>query len=373
MNPQDKPLLLIVDDDEMNLSILEEVLSDQFFLQTASDGQQAIDLVEKIGPALVLMDIMMPKVNGYEACRAIKAMPKAALTPVILVSAKASSQERVEGYTNGADDYLIKPFDEHELLAKVGVHLRLRSALIELQEAKALLADENQALSVQVVDQEKQLKDSRDLVMFALASLADSRDPETGEHLERMREYCRILAQWLACNGQYQDQIDQAFVDSIYQASPLHDIGKVGIPDMILLKPGRLTDSEFEIMKEHAVIGADALKEVLSHGESAGFLAMAHEIARSHHERWDGSGYPDGLSGEQIPLSARICEVADVFDALTSVRVYKRAFTIDVARSMIMDERGKHFDPGMIDAFEACFDEMVVTRERFSQQNRLAA
>ena len=360
--------ILIVDDDELNLAILEEALADHYPLVQARDGAEALEVVEAKRPAIVLMDIMMPRMDGYEATRRIRLLEQGADVSVILVSAKASTGERVKGYEAGADDYLVKPFDDEELLAKVRVHMRLREALSDLDEARARLADDNSQLYETVDAQSRMLIDSRDLVVFALANLADSRDPETGAHLERIREYCRILAEHLALHGPYTEQITPAFIEQIYQASPLHDIGKVGIPDAILLKPGRLSEREFELMKQHSLIGARALQEVAGHGGQGGFLDMAIDIARDHHERWDGSGYPYARSGHDIPLAARIAALADVFDALTSVRVYKAAFTMEVARTMIENDAGTHFDPAIVDAFVACFDLFTATYERIGEQ-----
>ena len=228
--------------------------------------------------------------------------------------------------------------------------------------AEARLADDNRSLVETVQQQNLQLDNSRDMIVFALANLADSRDPETGEHLERIRQYCLILARTMRKDPAFAEQIDDAFIEQIHIASALHDIGKVGIPDAILLKPGRLSTQEFEIMKQHTVIGAAALDDVARRGGSNRFLEMATQIARHHHERWDGSGYPDGLAGEAIPLAARIAAVADVFDALTSVRVYKQAFGIGVARSMMSNDTGSHFDPAVMAAFEQSFDEMAAAR-----------
>jgi putative two-component system response regulator len=355
--------LLIVDDDALNLSILREILEDDYQLVEAHNGVEALAAFEREQPAVVLMDIMMPQMDGYEACRQIKASAGGDDAHVILVSAKASTSERVRGYEVGADDYLVKPFDDDELLAKVRVQVRLRNALVELESARARLAADNVQLEDTVERQTKAITDTRDLLVFAMAKLADSRDPETGEHLDRMRNYCQILAEHLSTDGPYADQITPTFIENLYRSSPLHDIGKVGIPDAILLKPGRLTQREFELMQQHTVIGAQALEEVAHTQNGCGaFLEMAIDIARSHHERWDGSGYPDGLAGDRIPLAARICAVADVFDALTSVRVYKAAFGPEIARSMILEERGKHFDPALVDAFEACFDSFLNTR-----------
>jgi putative two-component system response regulator len=366
--------ILLVDDEELNLTILREALGETFGpLVTARTGLEAIEQVKQHAPALVLMDIMMPGMNGYEACRAIKQSDFGQLTHVILVSAKASTPERVQGYEAGADDYITKPFEEEELLAKVRVQLRLRHALCELGRAQAVIAADNEKLEMLVEQRTKQLVETRDLVVFALAKLVDSRDPETGDHLERIRLYSRVLARQLSKEGPYTGRIDGAFIDGIYQSSPLHDIGKVGIPDVILLKPGRLSEAEFGIMKDHAVIGAQALAEMAGQRDGGGaFLKMAVEIARHHHERWDGSGYPDKLAGEAIPLAARIVAVADVFDALTSVRVYKAAYSVEVARSMITNESGKHFDPAVVEAFTKCYSEFVAIRRQYDGASKPA-
>lgn len=355
--------MLIVDDNDMNRMILREILEDDYPLIEAATGEEDVDMAREHRPGLVLLDIMMPGMNGYDACTQIKrdAEASGALTNVILVSAKASPEERVRGYESGADDYVVKPFDDEELLAKVRVQLRLRDALEEAAEARALVAMDNDRLKSLVNEQAGELIGKRDMIVFALAKLADSRDPETGEHLQRIREYCKVLAEELG-QDTHAGVIDQDFIDAIYLASPLHDIGKVGIPDTILLKPGRLTDLEFDLMKEHCAIGADALEEVARHGEDGLFLRMAIQIARSHHERWDGTGYPDKLAGEAIPLAARITAVADVFDALTSARVYKEAFTTELARSMIEQDRGSHFDPAIVDAFLRRYENMCRLR-----------
>ena len=359
-----KPLLLLVDDNEMNLEILREELGGDCDLVTAGDGAEAVQIAASGSVRLILMDVMMPVMNGYDACRAIKALPQGDRLHVVLISAKASAGERVQGYDAGADDYLVKPFDGEELHAKVRVQLRLIDALQEVDLNRARLSANNALLHDRVEEQTRELVDARDLTVFALANLADSRDPETGEHLERIRHGCRILATRLAEAGD--PRVDAAFVDQIYKASPLHDIGKVGVPDAVLLKPGRLTPGEFEQMKRHSGIGAKALADVAGQARGGGgcFLEMAIEIARSHHERWDGGGYPDGLAGEAIPLAARICAVADVFDALTSSRVYKEAYPPQKAREIIREGRGGHFDPAVVDAFEAAYGDLVAARAR---------
>jgi putative two-component system response regulator len=261
----------------------------------------------------------------------------------ILLTSLDRNQNVVSGLRAGADDFISKPFNPHELQ----VRLRAAERIVSLE--------------------------SRDLILFALAKLAESRDPETGAHLERIREYCRLLAENLATKEKYRDQIDSDYVRTIFLTSPLHDIGKVGIPDRVLLKPGGLTPEEFEIMKQHVVIGWQTLDAAVQSHPSAGFLKFARDIAWSHHEKYNGKGYPRGLVGEEIPLSGRIVAVADVYDALTTKRVYKPAFSHDVAKDTICKGRGTDFDPDVVDAFLACEREFVAIREHLDDAGRTFA
>ena len=354
-----KPKILIVDDAPMNLRILEELLADDYELVLATSGEECLQRVRDSCPDILLLDIMMPGLDGYETCRRIKSSPLGKFTTVILMSAKAMTAERLRGYEVGADDYVVKPFDHEEMLAKLRIHLRLRSTMEDLWSANAKMHQFNADLERLVQNRTEELIGTRDLAIFALAKLAESRDPETGEHLDRIRNYCRILADELGRHGPYQEQIDESFVNDLYRSSPLHDIGKVGIPDAVLLKPGRLTKEEFEVMKQHTVIGAEAIRRAVQHNECGGFLKMAMQVARHHHERFDGRGYPDGLSGLAIPLAARIVTVADVFDALTSPRVYKPAFDPEVSRQMIEQEEGRQFDAAVIAAFRTRYPEIL--------------
>jgi len=354
-----KPRILLVDDSEINLKVLEQLLKADYELCRATNGVEALAKVRQFSPDLVLLDIMMPGMDGYETCRQIKAGPLGKFTPVILVSVKASTAERLEGYEAGADDYIVKPFDHDELVAKVKIHFRLRSAMEDLWSANGKIHQFNSELEHVVSERSTEVVATRDIAIFALAKLAESRDPETGEHLERIRSYCRILAEELSREGPYAEEAGGKFVEDIFRSSPLHDIGKVGIPDAILLKPARLTVDEFEIMKQHTVIGAKALEQAVRHNASGSFLTMAIDIARHHHEWYDGHGYPDGLSGTAIPLAARVIAVADVYDALTSPRVYKPAYDPELARQMIEDEEGKHFDPVVVAAFRRRYDDIL--------------
>ncbi len=288
---------------------------------------------------------------------------------VALVSGRASAKERIEGYEAGADDYIVKPFDHDELAAKVKILFRLCQATTGLARASSEIQIHANELERLVQQRTAELVSTRDVTVFALAKLAESRDPETGEHLERMRSFSRILAEELADTELFPDEINDEFVHNLYMASPLHDIGKVGIPDVILLKPGCLSASEFEIMQRHSLIGAEALDEAAAHTDSGGFLHLAATVARSHHERYDGTGYPDGLSGIDIPIGARIVALADVYDALTSVRVYKEAYEPQIAKAMIEAEDGKHFDPNVVAAFRTRYEDFLQIRQESEAAN----
>ncbi len=357
--------ILIVDDSEINREILRTLLADRFELDEAADGQECLAKLPQFAPDVVLLDVMMPGLSGYEVCRRIKTSPVGEFTQVMLVSGKASATERLEGFEAGADDYVVKPFNHDEFLARVRVQFRLRNALARLWESDARLREFNSELERLVDERTREVVAMRDLTIFALAKLAESRDPETGAHLERIQCYSRILADQLRQEGPYTHIVDQQFVEDIYRSSPLHDIGKVGIPDAILLKPGRLTAEEFEVMKRHAIIGAETLEEAAQKSGGCGrYLKMAIEIARHHHERFDGSGYPDGLAGQQIPLSARIVALADVYDALSSRRVYKDAFAPDTTSSIIEAGAGTHFDPAVVEAFRVREHEFQAVRQQ---------
>ena len=314
--------VLVVDDNEVSLELLRGVIASAgYVVETARDGVEALSRIREGGVRLIVSDCEMPRMRGVDLCRAVRAEELRSYVYLILVTAHDSPEERVRGLTAGADDFVAKPFNAAELVARV-------------QSGERVLSLE-----------------TRDIAIFAMAKLAESRDPETGAHLERVRSYSRVIAQDLAGQERYHGIVDGEFIRLLYLTSPLHDIGKVGIPDCVLLKPGRLSDREFEIMKKHAEIGAQTLEAALAQFPGARFLEMARDIAAAHHERFDGSGYPAGLSGDAIPLSARIVALADVYDALTSKRVYKAAFTHEIARAMIVEEAGAQFDPDVVAAF----------------------
>lgn len=314
--------ILIVDDDRASRVLLERIVEEEGFTVAATEcAEEALELLAREPFHLVITDWNLPGMPGPEFCERIRIRHPEGHIYIILLTARNINDDVVVGLDAGADDFIRKPFDRAELR----VRIRAGQRVVNLQ--------------------------TRDIAIFALARLAESRDPETGAHLERIRSYCRALAEYCVEQRTYGPGMDHRFVKLIYETSPLHDIGKVGVPDSILLKPGRLTDREFEIMKSHTVIGADTLRAAADKYPSMPFLTMACDIARSHHERWDGSGYPDALRAEQIPLAARMLAVADVYDALTSERFYKDAFSHDAAVGIIREGRATHFDPELVDAF----------------------
>jgi putative two-component system response regulator len=331
--------ILTVEDDPISREVLRHWLTvSGHDVVCVDNGDEALQFLRDDECRLVISDWEMPGMNGLELCRQIRSAGWERYIYVILLTQYTQPHHLVEGLSSGADEFVGKPFDPDEL------KLRLRTA-------ERILSLETQQM-----------------VIFALATLAESKDPETGSHLRRVREYARVLAQELAATERYRDVIDGQFVRLMYLTCPLHDIGKVGIPDHVLLKPGRLSDREFEIMKTHAAQGARTLETALAEYPEAKFLRMARDIASSHHERWDGEGYPDGLAGEEIPLAARIFSLADVYDALVSKRVYKAAFSHDIARNIIVEDSGSHFDPEIVQAFCRRETEFCEIREKYADE-----
>lgn len=337
--------ILIADDDDIALALLEDALKETGHeVISASNGQDALDGVRAHDCRLVIADWDMPRMTGVELCKAIRAADWTdGYVYTILLTGHSSRQSKLEGLSAGADDFITKPFDAEELAVRV----RAGERIVGLE--------------------------TRDMAIFAMAKLAESRDPETGMHLERVQSYARILAIDLAAQPAYASLVDPEFIRLVYTTAPLHDIGKVGIPDSVLLKPGRLTDREFEIMKMHTLIGAQTLEAALARYPGAKFLQMARDIAQHHHEWWDGSGYPGKLAGDAIPLSARIVGMADVYDALTSKRVYKQAMSHDVAAPIILQECGTHFDPLLVEAFQRCEETFIHIRDSLSDAHPAAA
>ncbi len=355
--------LLIVDDEPLNLNVLVELFKAEFKLAVAKNGDQALQRVaDTPAPDLILLDIMMPGMDGYEVCRRLKADEKTHDIPVIFVTAMGEVQDETRGLELGAVDYITKPISPPIVKARVKNHL-------ELKLARDYMKNQNEILERLVAERTAELKLTQDVTIQSLASLAETRDNETGGHIRRTQMYVGALARYLSTQPGY-EQFDERTVDLMTKSAPLHDIGKVGVADRILLKPDKLTDEEFAEMKKHPTLGRDALlraEQML--GSTSSFLQLAREIAYSHHEKWDGTGYPDGVQGDAIPLPGRIMAIADVYDALISKRCYKPAFSHEKAVEIICEGRGKHFDPAMVDAFVACADEFREIASRFKDDH----
>lgn len=358
--------VLVVDDNEMNRDLLLRRLSDaEFQLTSAADGEEALARMREQPFDLVLLDIMMPVLDGYETLKIMQDDPVLRRVPVIMITALDDVDSAVRCIEMGAVDYVTKPFNPVLLRARVDASLdRKRLSDIEEQRHKEIERS-NVSLAEEVRAKVLEISQSQLAAIFAMSKLAESRDPETGEHLERMREYCKLLSEQLSRMPKFRSIIDRTFVDNIYAASPLHDIGKVGIDDSVLLKPGPLTDEEWVLMKQHPVIGAETLREVDRQHPGNDFIHTGIDIAEGHHEKWDGSGYPYGLSGESIPLVARILALGDVYDALTSKRCYKDAFSHEKSREIIEQGRGSHFDPDVVLAFFEAEDEFKKVRQEY--------
>lgn len=353
--------LLIVDDDVTNLAILNKLLKPTYEVRAAKSGPAALRAASNDPrPDLILLDIMMPGMSGYEVLQNLRAQPSLAEIPVIFLTALGASRDEQLGLQMGAADYITKPIQPDVLLARIKTQLLAK-------QAKDWLRDSNAALDAEVSRRAAQNELVELVTIRALAHLAEIRDPETGNHILRTQAYVGTLARHLAAHPRFSDALTPAAVELLTKSAPLHDIGKVGIPDSILLKPGPLTAKEWEVMKTHAKLGSDAIELAEADVDSpVPFLQCAKEIAHWHHEKWDGTGYPDGLSGDRIPVAARLMALADVFDALTNARVYKPAFTLELARQQITEGRGKHFDPDVVDAFEAEFDQFVAISQRYA-------
>jgi putative two-component system response regulator len=351
--------ILVVDDDRTVRELTVAWLRSSYEVHTAASGDEALAIAAQTPPGVVLLDIMMPGIDGYETCRRLRSLFTGEALQIIMVSGCSSLKEQLQAHEAGADAYLVKPIDACVLRSSAQLHFRLRDAVqrVDAMESEIVTARTN--LKRLNIERDRQVGATQDVAVFALAKMAESRDEDTGLHLVRVRGYSQILAQELRNNSPYAHLVGDEFLSDLYRSSPLHDIGKVGVSDTILLKPGRLTPDEFDLVKLHTVLGADILEEVVFYSQSGSFLAMAAAIAHYHHERFDGTGYPSGLRGEEIPLAARIVALADVFDALTSKRPYKAAYTPEQSREIVTQESGKHFDPVVVSAFEARFDDLL--------------
>jgi putative two-component system response regulator len=337
--------VLIVDDAPENLRLLAKVLKREGLVpRPVTSGRLAIEAAVADPPDLVLLDVSMPEMSGVDVCRWFKQDERLRSIPVIFISGLQGTDDKVESFRVGGVDYVSKPFQEQEVLARIKTHLRLRRLQVDL-------VSHNQQLEQRIAEQIKAVTASHLATIFALAKLAETRDDETGHHIERVQTFSRMLAERMRKMRLHLAQLTTAFIDNLYQTASLHDIGKVGTPDAILLKPGKLTPEEFEEMKKHCALGANTLSSVLERHPDNDFLRMGVEVARSHHEKWDGSGYPDRLEGAAIPLAARVVALADFYDALTSERCYRPAFSHEDTCRMVQEGSGSHFDPDIVEAF----------------------
>ncbi len=352
--------VLIVDDEPVNISLLTELLMPHYKICVAKNGEKALQIMSSAArPDLILLDVMMPGMDGYEVCRRMKSNPDICDIPVMFLTAKSTAQDEEYGFNLGAVDYITKPISPSIVRARVTTHL-------EVKKAKDMLMDKNEYLEQEVLRRTKEVSHVQDVTVFALASLAEARDNETGKHIKRTQHYMKLLASALQEHQQFKGNLSDKVIDLYFKTAPLHDIGKVGIPDHILLKPGKLTPEEFDIMKTHTRIGRNAIRnaEKLLNAP-APFLFYAREIAYTHHEKWNGSGYPEGISGENIPVSGRIMAIADVYDALVTKRVYKPAFTHAEAKAIMKEDSGRHFDPEMIAVFLEIADQFYEISQRY--------
>ncbi|MFP6847100.1 MAG: HD domain-containing phosphohydrolase [Pseudomonas sp.] len=330
MTPVDtRPLLLLVDDEATNLQVLRHILQDDYRLLFAKDGTKALEMAERERPDLILLDVMMPGMTGYTVCESLKAQEPLRAIPVIFVTALADVEDEARGFSVGAVDYITKPVSPPIVRARVRTHL----SLVRMDE----------------------LRQTRLQIVQRLGMAAEYKDNETGLHVIRMSHFSKVLA--LAAG------FSEAAAEELLNAAPMHDVGKIGIPDAVLRKPGKLDEQEWAVMRQHVEIGAQIIGE-----HASGLLRTAQRIALSHHEKWDGSGYPNGLSGEDIPLEGRIVAIADVFDALTSVRPYKAAWSVEDAVELLNRERGRHFDPHLVELFIQQLPAILEIKERWAEQ-----
>ena len=324
-----QPLILAVDDEASNLQLLRQILQDHYRLRFAKDGPRALELAREERPDLILLDVMMPGMSGYEVCAALKADPALAAIPIIFVTALNETADELEGFEAGAVDYITKPVSPPIVRARVRTHL----SLVRMEELRA----------------------SRLEIVQRLGLAAEYKDNETGLHVIRMSHYSRILASGIG--------LPAALVDNLLNAAPMHDVGKIGIPDAVLQKRGPLDADEWTVMHSHAQMGADIIGD-----DTAELLTLARSVALTHHEKWDGSGYPRGLAGLDIPIEGRIVAVADVFDALTSVRPYKKAWSVEDAVAHLQKESGRHFEPALVEAFINRLPEALEVKERWAEE-----
>jgi len=358
--------ILVVDDSPDNIILMSRLLKDHYRTKIATNGEKALKIASSDDPPdLILLDVMMPYMDGYEVCQELKKNPKTSRIPVIFLTAKTDIEDEKRGFEVGAVDYITKPVSAPLVLARVKTHLLLK-------DSRDFLIDKNQFLEHEIYKRTQEIIAIQDVTIIAMGSLAETRDSETGNHIRRTQNYVKMLAMKLKNNPRFKHILTDENIELLYKSAPLHDIGKVGVPDHILLKPGKLTPQEFEIMEKHTVFGRDAILAAEKRLESpTSFLTFAREIAYSHQEKWDGSGYPEGLTGDDIPISARLMAVADVYDALITRRIYKPAFAHEESVDIIKNGYAAHFDPDIVDAFIEIEKELYEVAQKFKKDSEL--
>ena len=356
-----KASILVVDDSPSSLSLMFGLLKDIYTVRGANNGENALRVARGFTPPdLILLDVMMQGLSGHDVCQALKSDDSTRHIPVIFLTGRAETSEEFRGLEMGAVDYITKPVHPNIFLSRIKTHL-------ENKAARDFLKNRNSVLEDEVRRRTHQIRDAEDATIVILASLVETRDNETGNHIRRTQHYIKVLAKKLQSHPRFHEYLTDHQIDILFKSAPLHDIGKVAIPDRILLKPGKLETAEFEIMKTHTTLGFNALEDAERRlGMKVEFLSCAKEIAVSHQEKWDGSGYPAQLAGDAIPISGRLMAVADVYDALRSDRVYKRGVGHDEAAAIIIEGKGSHFDPDMADAFLAIADKFKAIAELYT-------
>ncbi|MYN15674.1 response regulator [Rugamonas sp. FT107W] len=359
-----KPTILVVDDIPDNIDLLCAVLEDDYRTKIAVNGERALKIANgESKPDLILLDVMMPGMSGYDVCKALKANPATRDIPIIFVTAMSETVDEQLGLSLGAADYITKPISAPIVQARIKTQLSMK-------RVHDFLRDQNNFLETEIEKRTREIVALQDVTIHTMASLAETRDSETGNHIRRTAHYVKTLAEKLRTNPRFSAFLTDKNIELLFKSAPLHDIGKVGIPDRILLKPGRFEGNEFEIMKTHTTLGRDAIRQAERElGLEVDFLKFAKEIAYGHQEKWDGSGYPEGLSGDDIPISARLMAVADVYDALISRRVYKAGMSHEAAVAIIAEGRGKHFDPDMVDAFMELQQDFIDIAKRYADSD----
>lgn len=352
--------IMIVDDSKVDQMIIQNILS-EYDTIIANDGIEAMQLLEKTDTDIMILDLNMPRMNGFEVLEEIKVKWPESDMPILILTNLEEIESEIRGLDLGAVDYIRKPLNAASLLKRLEVHLNLL-------HAKQKIKKHNQNLAFQVAERTSELEHTRDITINALVGLLEVRDIESSNHTRRTTHMMKALCEHLCKKAEYKDILDCDKIEALYKTAPLHDIGKVGVPDNILLKPGKLTDNEYEIMKGHVGFGVDAIQSEYRDTKTDLFMHTALNIIAAHHEKYDGSGYPNGLKGEDIPLEGRLMAIIDVYDALASKRVYKDAFTHEYSLNVIKEDSGKHFDPNLVQAFTEIHDTIIEISNQYKSK-----